>query len=268
MTALVTLGAFLRRDLAISVSYRVGFVFELAADLFSLALFFYLGRLVDRSGASQDDLQRGYFAFAVIGIALLGIGQTGLSSFGQKIRQEQTTGTFEALMSTPSSQSLLVLCSAAFDMVRAAMQAAVFVLLAIAVFGLRLTTDPGALLTALAALAASILLFAAIGVAVAAFTVVFKQSTALVRLLVPAFALLGGVYFPLDVMPRPLRIISEGVPFTWALRALRDALVAGKVDATSLLLLIAGASLAVPIALGLFKLGMRRARMAGSLAQY
>lgn len=268
MSAIFVLGAFIRRDVAISLSYRAGFVLGLASDLLSLALFFYLGRLVDRSGGADEELRRGYFAFAVVGIALLQVAQTGLTSLAQRFRQEQTTGTFEALMSTPAPPSLLILSSAAYDMIRAGLGAVVFVILGVAFFGLRLASDPIAILVALFAASVSMAFFVALGVAVAAFTVVFKQTAALLGMVTSGFALLGGVFFPLRVLPEPLHSISNIVPFTWALKALRDALISGETNVEALVILVSGALVSFPLALGLFGLAMRRARKTATLAQY
>lgn len=265
---IAVLGAFLRRDLAISLSYRVGFVLGLASDFLSLALFFYLGRLVDRSGETDEELRRGYFAFSVLGMALLMMAQTGLTSLAQKFRQEQTTGTFEALMSTPAPPSLVILSSAAFDMIRAAVEAVVFVLLGVAFFGLRLANDPVSIAVALFTTSVSMVFFCALGVAVAAFTVVFKQTTALLGMVTSGFALLGGVYFPVRVLPEPLRTVSDILPFTWALKALRDALILGETNVEALVILVAAALVSFPLALGLFGLAMRRARKTATLAQY
>ncbi len=268
MTAITVVGAFLRRDLAISLSYRAGFALGLGSKLLSLAIWFYLGALVDRSAEPDEELQDGYFAFAVLGIALLGVAQTGLTSLAQKFRQEQTTGTFEALMSTPARPSLLILSTAAYDMIRATLGAVVFVLLAIAFFGLRVETDLISIGVAVFATVASMIFFVALGIAVSAFTVVFKQTTALLGMLTSGFALLGGVFFPVRVLPEPLRAVSDFVPFTWALKALRDALISGETNVQALVILVAAALVSFPLALALFRIAIHRARKTATLAQY
>jgi ABC-2 type transport system permease protein len=217
---------------------------------------------------TRPDLERGYFAFVLIGIALLQIGQTGLTSFAQKLRQEQTTGTFEALMAVPTRPSLLILSSAAYDLLRATALGIVMIVLGLVIFDLRLEESASSYLLALVALAGSIAVFAALGVAVAAFTVVFKQSAALLGAVVGVLALLGGVWYPVSVLPTPVRTIARLVPFTWALDALRASLLRGDADVRDLLLLLAAALAGVPLALLLFSFALRRARQAGSLAQY
>ncbi len=267
--AVATLAAFVSRDWVIARSYRVPFATEAVGALFSVTLFYYLGRLVGRSfTATSPDLAKGYFAFAVIGIATLGIGTTGLSAFAQRLRQEQTTGTLEALVCTPCRSWTVVVGSAAFDLLRATVTALVMVLLGVAIFGLRFTAGPVSLVVAAIAALATVLLFGALGVALAAFTVVFKQAAALLGLVTPIIALLSGVYFPIDVLPQAIQKLAEASPFTWALDVLRAALLRGVVDLGHLALLVPFAVLAFPFALYLFERALRRARREGSLTQY
>ena len=268
--SVVRLGAaFLRRDAATALSYRLPFVLGVASTLFVLALFFYLGKLIGDAGATTNEgLQRGYFAYAVLGLALLEIVQVGLLSFGHKMRQEQTTGTFEVLMSAPASPRALIAASVAYDLLRATISALFLLAVAIVVFGLRLDTAIASLLAAAGGLLACLFLFAALGIALAAFTVVFKQVTALLAMVVTGLALLGGVYFPIDLMPQPLQALGHILPFTWGLETIRSALINGNVDGGRLAALAGSALVAWPLALALFSAALNRARRDGSLAQY
>ena len=58
--------------------------------------------------------------------------------------------------------------------------------------------------------------------------------TGLLAMVVTGLALLGGVYFPLDVLPEPLRSLGNILPFTWGLDTIRSALLNGTVDAPRL----------------------------------
>jgi ABC-2 type transport system permease protein len=265
---LATLAAFVRRDWQRAVSYRVPFALEIFSTLLGLTLFYYLGRLVDASGVRHHELDKGYFAYAVIGVALLEIGHTGLSAFAQKLRDEQTTGTLEALAATPTSSSLIIVGSAAYDMLRATATAFGMIALGMLLFGLRLEFDPVAFPVALVSLAACVLLFAALGIAMAAFTIVFKQTTALLGMVLPAIALLSGVYFPIDVLPRVLETLARASPFTWGLEVLRAALLEGRIDWWQFAVLIPAAAVAVPLGLAVFHAALRRAKRDGTLAQY
>ena len=175
--------AVLRRDWRIATSYRASFVLELGSIVFFLALFFYLGRLVSEEElAARESLSGDYFAFAAVGIALFRMVSLSLAGFAAKLREEQTTGTFEALMTAPVSPGLIVLASSAYDLLRGALSGLVVLLAAILIFGLDLDLAAGSLATATLAIVGSLGLFAAFGAAVAAVIVVLKRATALLGL--------------------------------------------------------------------------------------
>jgi ABC-2 type transport system permease protein len=269
LSLLSVLAAFLRRDFRINISYRASFSLELLSIVFSLALFFYLGRVVDDTElAAGQNLSQGYFGFVVVGLALLWIVEESLTSFSRKINEEQATGTFEALMATPASSSLIVLGSAMYELLRATILALVLIAVAVVVFGLRLELDAASIGVAVMALAGCLGLFASIGVAVAAATVIIKRTTALLGLTVTALALLGGVYFPVEVFPEPLERLANALPFTWGLDVLRASLLGGDVNTAQLAALFGSAALLLPFALVSFSAAVKRARRTGTLAQY
>ena len=135
-------------------------------------------------------------------------------------------------------------------------------------FGLRFVHDPLALLTALVTLVASIALFASFGIVVGAFTIVFKQSSAFIGIVTQGIGLLSGVFFPVSLLPEPLRVLGEAIPVTWALNVLRETLLLGEIPIARVLVLLTSSVAALPVAFLLFNLAVRRARQDGSLAQY
>jgi ABC-2 type transport system permease protein len=266
LIAIATAGAFLRRDLRVATSYRLPYVLDLLTMLFGLALFFYIGELVGDS--ATPGLQSGYFAFAAIGLAFLRILQSGVVSFANSLREEQTTGTFEALMASPASPSLIILSSATYDLLRGAVSALLLIGLGVAIFDLSLSVSPASAGIAVLAFMACVVLLAALGVAIAAFTVVFKQTTAVLGLAITGVALLGGAYFPVEVMPGVLEAVAQALPFTWGLDVLRAALLEREVQWGLFAALIAAAAVAIPVSLALFGAALRRARFTGTLAHY
>ena len=262
-------GAFFRRDWLIAVSYRAAFGLELLSVLSNLALLYFLGRVVDAGRLSERaGLHTGYFAFAALGVALVGVFNTGLTAFSERVRQDQLTGTFEVLMMAPAPTSLLIMGSAAYEVVREALLAVLTVGLAAAIFSLRLNADAGHALLAVLALTSCVVMFAGLGVAVAAFTVLFKKASALVQPLTAALSLLAGVYFPLSVLPQPLRGLADALPLSWALDVLRACLLGGDVDDLRLVLMLGATVAAIPAGLWCFELSMRRARRLGTVGHY
>jgi len=269
LSTLAVVGAFMRRDFRINISYRMSFALESVSIVFQLALFFYLSRVVDDAELpAAQDLSGGYFGYVAVGLALLRIVGVSTGSFSRKLNEEQTTGTFEELMATPASPSLIVLASALYDLIRATVSGLLLIAAAIVLFGLRLDLTLASIGTAAAALVGCIGLFASLGVAVAAFTVVFKRTTALLGMVVTMLALLGGVYFPIEVLPDPIEKVANALPFTWGLDVLRASLLGGDVDPAQLAGLFGSAALLLPLALVAFAAAVRRARRTGTLAQY
>ena len=263
------LPAFLRRDLAIQLSYRADFYLQTGSVVVSLVLFFYIGELVDQSSlADQTETSAGYFGFVVIGLALLRILSSSLSSFAVRLRNEQTSGTLEAMLASPIRASTAILFSAAFDLVRATVFATVMIIVAALAFGLRLDTNPLGIGVALVTLAGSLVLFAAIGMLLAAFTVVFKESSAALQLVSTGIAVFSGVYFPLSVFPDGLQAIAELIPVSWAVEVSRSALLSGEIETGRFLLLIGSAVVLLPAALLVIERAVARARRQGSLAHY
>lgn len=273
MRPVALVGAFLRRDLAIALSYRLPFVLDLVNTLSSLFLFFFLARFVDATGVvgtevTTEPLEGGYFPFVVIGIALLGILQTGLTAFDSRIRSDQSTGTLEALLATPPAAWVTVLASSAYQLTYAALSSVLYVAVAVAVFGVRFDARPLGLVVATAGVLATVLLFAALGMVFAAVTIVLKRAGGVIGLSTTALALLAGVYYPLEVLPRPLELLGRALPFTWSVDLVRDSLLDGQVPVGRLGVLAVVALLATAVAVRIFSGAMTAARRAGTLGQY
>lgn len=257
--------ASVRRDWAVARSYRLPFALGLFQSLAAVSLLHFLSRVVGRQVGSTAS---GYFGFAVVGTALLTMFGAMLGSFAQRLRADQTTGTLEVLLTMPPRPRLTVMGGASYQLLFAAGTAVVDVVLAVAVFGLRLhVTVEGAAVAGVGLLGA-VTVFCAGGAVLAAFVVVFKRGETLVALVSTGLMVLGGVYYPLAVLPGAVRAAAEAVPFTWVLGVLRPALLGGPVPWWQLLALLATAAVALPLSLAVLDRAVDRARRSGTVGQY
>ena len=83
--------------------------------------------------------------------------------------------------------------------------------------------------------------------------------------------LLGGVYYPTQVIPSWIQYISHALPLTYGLRAIRGTLLEGMPFHQVLgdVVILAGFTLGLALlSAWLFALALRYARRAGTLAQY
>ncbi len=269
ISALGLLAAFIRRDWTIARSYRFAFLVGTLSSVGSLAIPFFLGRLIghDASGA-RAGFSHGYFSFAAIGLVTLFVMHSGLTASANRLREDQTTGVLEALVASPTPVWILVLGGAAFDLLEAAASGVVTLLLGLALFGLDAQSSPTALGAAVLATLGLLVFALSLGVVLAALTVVVKKATGAVGLLTTALSLLSGVYVPISVLPSSLEAVGRVLPFTWGLDALREALLDGEFAGGRIAALSAVDVLLLPASLALFGLALNWAKRQGSLTQY
>src|SRR5436309_4467631 len=124
---LAKLPAFLRRDVLVALSYRVAFVSDLLSLSTQAILFYFVGRMIDPTTIPSFGGSRAtYLEFVAIGIALGVFVTIGLGRVAAALRTEQLTGTFEAILATPTAIGTIQLGSVIFDLVYVPIRTAVF----------------------------------------------------------------------------------------------------------------------------------------------
>jgi ABC-2 type transport system permease protein len=269
------LWAFFYRDFLNELSYRLAFLLQIGGSFLFVTTWFFVARFVAKGFTPPEDLPGvSYFAFVLVGFAFYQYLSATLNSFSAKIRREQLTGTLEAMLVTPTPASLVILGSTVWDFLMTTFRVGVVLVtgtfLAWA-FGESVGFRPEGIPAFLLLLILTVISFSGIGIMSAAFTIWLKRGDPVNYMITAGSALLGGVFFQIEVMPGWLQTIAEFLPLTHALRGIRRALLAGASIgevAASLQALLLFALLLVPLGLGAFSLALRRARIEGSLVQY
>ena len=269
MKSTAVISACFRRDFSISRSYRLAFTFEVLAVLAGLAIFAGVGEFVNSEAiAKETGVEGGYFAFASVGLAITGVLTVLCGAFARRVREDQTTGAFEAMLLSPTDPRLLVIAGASYEVVKALVLAVVTLVFAGVVFGVDFSLQAGSILALLVAFPALLVLIAAVGVAIAAVGVVSKDPGPVVALATAGVALMSGAYFPLAALPDPLPAIAKLVPFTWGLDTLRGALLGSEIQVWKCLALVGVAVVLFPVALVAYERAVETARRHGSLGLY
>ena len=76
-------------------------------------------------------------------------------------------------------------------------------------------------------LVTSILAFAGLGIISTSYLLLFKRGNPARWLIVGASSLLGGIMYPVSVLPGPLQWIARLIPVTYSLEGMRQALLSG-----------------------------------------
>jgi ABC-2 type transport system permease protein len=269
MTLHGTLLAFLKRDFLIEISYRTSFLIQAFGILFSSLIWYFVARLVDAPRTTPGLEGMDYFAYVLLGVALLHYLSSAMLSFAGKIRSEQMSGTLEAMLVTPTPIGLIVLGSSLWDFLLTSLKVLAYLVVGTLLFGVVL--HPESLLPALLIIGLTILAFSGIGICGAAFVLYLKRGDPITYLVSSASALFGSVFYPPEDMPAWMETLSRLLPITYALRALRASLLRGVGLADLLpdlrmLLLFIGVLL--PTGVLAFRFAVRKARQEGSLVQY
>ena len=261
--------AHVRRDWVTAWSYRLPFIAGLFSSLFGLITYFFIARLVDRSEFEETpELANGYFAFVMLGSSLVAIMTVGLTANASRLQRAQSTGTLEAMAAAPAPLWLTTFLGSMYELLYATASAFVTVALGVAFFGVRFNVGPLGALVVAGGIVATFLLFASLGMAVAAFGLVYKRTGPLIALMTTALSLLGGVFFPVDLLPGPVEFFAKIMPFTWAVDVIRLTLLAGQVPVLRFVALAATAALAFPLSAVLFDRALVQTRRSGTLSHY
>ncbi|MGA9520086.1 MAG: ABC transporter permease [Myxococcaceae bacterium] len=258
--------AFLRRDLKIAASYKTSFVFAAVGGLVTLTTFFFLARTVGDSPALASKYGSDYFSFALLGVSVAAALRTVQTSFARRLREAQTDGSLEVLLSAPRSTFQVIALLSAYPILNALVRSVLLLVVGSWLFGANLHLDPLAFgLSLLLALTS----FGALGLVSAAFVLSFKRGDPFSYLLDVLTYLLAGVIYPVEVLPPFLQKAADFLPATWALRALREAALNGSSLSgitRELLILAAFAIVLWPLAALALSVSRRWSEKAGTLA--
>jgi ABC-2 type transport system permease protein len=262
--------AFLKRDFSQELSYRLSFIMQLGGILFSVAIFYFVARLFGSAVAPQLETYGGdYFSFVLIGLAFTGFLGLSLSSFAASIREGQMMGTLEIMLLSPTRLSAILLSSSLWAYLMTTVRVVVYLLVGAFIFGASLgKANVGA---AVLVMLLSIASFSGIGIISAAVVLLVKKGDPVAWLLGGASSLLAGVYYPVSVLPFWLEPLSRILPLTYALDAMRLAMLQGysiyelRFD---ILVLLGFTVVLTPLAFLVFKKALKRAKAEGSLIQY
>ena len=262
--------AFFKRDLKIAVSYRLQFVIQGFGIILSTFSFFLLsGMFSGQHIASLDPYGGDYFPFILIGLALTDYLTISTNTFATEIRSAQMVGTLESLLVTPTSIYTILLSSFTYKALSTSLRMLLYILLGYFIFSIRFQS------ISFFALGLTFLLtllpFFGLGLLSAAFIIVFKQGSPINSLMAMSSGLLGGVVYPVAVLPGWLKPLSSILPITHGLEAFRQILLngAGIQEITNQLIILSLLSLFfVGTGCGSLYYGLKIARKEGSLLHY
>ncbi len=261
---------FVTKDLRLLVSYRFATALAFIELLSGLLIYFFIDRLFGQEVVGYlKPYGVGYFAYVLLGLALFSFMGTGISGLAAQVSWEQIMGTLEAVLATPLRPTGLALGLSLWGVLYACGEMVGYLVLGAFLFGAPVGNTN--LLSVVVILVLAVVSFNSLGLLAASIIVIFKRGNPVAWFFQGVAGLLGGVYFPVEVLPDWLEALSALIPVTYAVRGLELAVYQGASISTlwgEILPLAFLAAVLLPLGLFSFSASIRQAKRAGSLAHY
>jgi len=255
----------IRRDAILFVSYRSQLVAQFLSPLFSITLFYYISHVVTAKSIHSPG---GYFGFVIVGLVIVQILTISLGVMPVTVRQELVAGTIERFLVSAHGPINGILGIMLFPLLNAVLSGALMLILAAVIFGLPLAS------TAVLAIPVALLgtvAFMPFAFFLVALVMAFKQASSATQFIVAGVAIVGGLYFPVAVLPGWIRWTAEIQPFTPAADLLRHLLVNTPLvhpAAVELLKLVGFVAVLLPAGVMLLRASIRYGQRTGTIAEY
>jgi ABC-2 type transport system permease protein len=254
-----------RRDAVLFMTYRTQLVAQFLGPLFTITLFYYISHLVT---ARTIHSPGGYFGFVIVGLVIVQILTISLGIMPVTVRQELVSGTIERFLVSAHGPVNGIVGTMLFPLFNAMLTGVLTLMLAALVFGLPLAS------TATLAIPVSLLgmlAFMPFAFFLVSLVMAFKQAASATQFIIAGLAIVGGLYFPISVLPEWIRWASEVQPFTPATDLLRHLLVDTPLRqsaAVDLLKLVGFVVVLLPAGFALLRMAIRYGQRTGTVAEY
>lgn len=262
--------AFIHRDFIEAASYKLAFFLQFFSIFISVFMFYFLSKLFGKAAIPYLKPYGGdYFSFVLIGIAFSNYMAVSLGSFSSSIRSAQIMGTLEAILVSQTEIPTIIISSSLYSYIWTSFRVIAYLLIGVFLFDLNISGANfigGAVILLL-----SIITFSSIGIISASFIMVLKKGDPIAGIFSSLSWFLGGVYYPITVLPAWLRKFSYFIPLTYSLEGMRFALLKGyslKELVPNILCLGVFSLVMLPLSIISFQFSVNIAKRDGSLTHY
>jgi ABC-2 type transport system permease protein len=261
--------AIVRAEWLASTSYRLRTILSIGSVVLSVVPMYFIAEALQPTMAEAIKNEGGqYFGFLIAGLIAMLVLQVGISALPATIGAGINQGTFEALLATPASLPSLLAGMVGVPLIWSLLRVAALLLAGVA---LGVHCAWGQLIPFLGILMLTLAAYLPFGLIAAGLVLVFRTAGPIPQAVSYVSIFLGGVYYPTHIIPSWIQNISQWVPLTYGLRALRRVILDGAPlsEVSGDLLVLAGfAATLGAFSIAFFTLTFRHAKRAGTLTQY
>lgn len=188
--------------------------------LFPILIFVLLGSVYGNDVIKSEHVKGS--AYLLAGILGYGIASTAFAGLAIMLVIRREAGILKRLRSTPLPRATYLGSAIASTVIVFTIEAATLIVLARAMFGVRV---PHEWLSLVLALLLGTLSFAALGLALTGFIRSDEGSSAVVNAIYLPMSFLSGSFWSPHAYPRFLEVIAEILPLTYFIRLVRDVVL-------------------------------------------
>ena len=260
--------AISRKELITLTSYRINMIMRVINVWYFAISFYFIGEFVGEPNAIRG-MEGGYFQFVLVGSIVTSFAIVGVTSFSSQISEEQSEGTLEAILTTPTPMWPILAASFVIPIIFVVIETTVLVVVGMGIFGAGVPV--AGLVKSIPLLFLTTASFAPLGIISAAFIVLVKRGDPFSGPIRQLTLLLSGTLYPVSILPGWLEAVTKVVPATYGVRATRD-LVQGDAAFSQTFdemgILIVFTAVTMPLAVMAFRRALTTARRAGTLGTY
>ena len=182
------------------------------------------GRVVTLESEAVEARDLGYIDFLMPGVIGMSIMQLGLFSVAFSFVTMKREGVLRRLLATPLNPNTLLLSQVITRLMVVMIQTAILAGVAVALFGAEFAGNFFAVLLA-AGMGGAV--FLALGFAVSGWARTEQQAAPLANIVSLPMMFLSGVFFSRDVLPEILQRVTDFLPLTYLVEAIRGMTVQG-----------------------------------------
>jgi ABC-2 type transport system permease protein len=200
-----------------------------------------------------------YFNFIAPGLLMMIVMMGAMTGIPRAISHEKEIGTFDGILAAPVNDLSIIMGKTVAQTIRGFIQGIIVLIIAILIFGV--VIQPASLPLAFVMLFLGI--FSFIGLGILLTSLANNEETAMILMTVLQFPMmfLTGVFFPIQQMPWFMQWLSQILPLTYAVQAMRKVMIlnAGLMDVLpEVVILVVFGAIMLAIAIPVFRRSMTR----------
>ncbi|WP_456396836.1 ABC transporter permease [Thermococcus sp.] len=213
----------------IFLSYRLWMISDIMLGFFFVgqALLIGIGLTGQRNSPALQRITgySDYLTFAVLGFMVLGFGLTFLSGFVWSVVDELYAGTLEYSFASPMRRITFFLGNVLVRILLSFLYMAVYAPLFILIFGVHI--NPLGFLRGLPVLLIGTVGMIGLGMTAAGIVLYLKDPGPFINILEMLVFALSGAMYPVSILPKPLQLLANAMPYAPTSEAVRKVVAFG-----------------------------------------